>query len=432
MIRSVAVMSGLRSDVLALLRPSAGGGAMAFARGVAATLATRLAGIVVGVFTLTITTRLLGAEGRGQFAVTMAALALVLQFANAGLHSSATYWLARDPARKHEIAGLLAWFSAGPVALLCGIAFVAVWAFPSIVPEVHLSLLALALLAGPPAMFVLLAGNAFLGLGRATAFNVLDFSSKVAGLCAVAALFWWDLRVVFTLYAVFLLALAIGAWVSLAGPSLPRPPSRVLLASMFGFGSRVFLVSLFMFLVLRVDLFLLNGMSGVAEAGIYSVAVQVGDVLTLTSASVAAILFPHLTAMDAARRWQSTMRVIRLTGLVLAVGALSLAILGPVVFPRWFGKEFAGSVVALWWLLPGLWCLGVNSLLHQHLAAYGMPWFLVYSTLAGAIVNVIANLLVIPGYGFVGAAAVSSVTYTLLLVSTTVYLALPAGRQFKA
>jgi uncharacterized protein (AIM24 family) len=74
MTRSVAVMSGLRSDVLALLRPTAGGGAMAFARGVAATLATRLAGIDVAVFTLTVTPRLLGAEGRGQFAVTMEAV----------------------------------------------------------------------------------------------------------------------------------------------------------------------------------------------------------------------------------------------------------------------------------------------------------------------------------------------------------------------
>ena len=432
MTRSVAVMSGLRSDVLALLRPTAGGGAMAFARGVAATLATRLAGIVVGVFTLTVTTRLLGAEGRGQFAVTMASLALVLQFANAGLHSSATYWLAREPARRREIAGLLAWFSAGPVALLCALAFVAVRVFPSLIPDVHLTLLALAMLAGPPAMFVLLAGNAFLGLGRATAFNVLDFSGKVAGLCAVAALFWWDLRVVFAVYAALHFVIAAVAWAYLAGPETPQAPSRELAASMFGFGSRVFLVSLFMFLVLRVDLFLLNGMAGVADAGIYSVAVQVGDILTLTSASVAAILFPRLTAMDAGHRWHSTMRVVRLTGVVLAAGALALAVVSRSVFPRWFGAEFAASVIALWWLLPGLWCLGVNSLLHQHLAAYGMPWFLVYSTLAGAVVNVIANLIVIPAHGVVGAAAVSSATYFLLLVSTAVYLARPAGRRFRA
>ena len=51
-----------------------------------------------------------------------------------------------------------------------------------------------------------------------------------------------------------------------------------------------------------------------------------------------------------------------------------------------------------------------------------MPWFLVWSTSGGAVLNVIANLLLLPRYGIAGAALASTVTYAGLLGATTAFV----------
>ena len=431
MIQRVAIRS-MSAGVLDRVRDAAAAMPPSFVWGVAQTLGTRVLGIVVGVLTLTMTTWLLGPEGRGRFTLTMAALATIIQFGNAGLHSSATYWLAQDNTRRRAIGSLLAWFSFGPVALLFAIALAAVWIWPQLIPDVPTRNLALAFLAGPPSMFMLLASNAFLGLGRPGAFNLLDLAGKVAGGCAVMFLLWGGLDAVFAVYAALHLAIAAAAYNLLVGPGWPGLPDWRIARGMVGFGARVFVVNLAMFLVLRMDLFLLNALASTKEAGLYSVAVQIGDILMLTTASVAAMLFPRLTAMEAGHRWRATKRVLWVSGAVLGAMALVLAAVASPVFARWFGAEFVSSTVALYWLLPGLWCLGMNTLLYQHLSSFGMPAFMIVSTCAGAAFNAALNLWAIPHYGMAGAAAVSSATYILLLVSTIVYLNTSHRTEFTA
>lgn len=410
-------MKGSKEGASAFGVPTLGStsGVRAFGRSVTATFATRVAGIAIGFVTLTLTTRLLGPALRGEFAVTMAALALALQFSNGGLHASVVYWLAQKPGQRDEVVGLLVWFSLLPVAGVCGLALLLAWAVPSLVPDVPLRLLTLALLAAPPAMFLLLAGNAFLGLGRARAFNMVDLATKVVGLCAVLVLLEGSLTVLFVVYALLHYAVAVGVYVQLAGAKLPSSPSWPLLRGMFAYGLRAFLVGLCMFLVLRIDLFLVNGMLGRAAAGHYSVAVQVAEILSLAAASIAVILFPRLTSMGADRRWPSTLRVVRATAWILGAGAIVLAVVGRPLFLGWFGPEFVPAVNALWWLLPGLWCLGISTIFQQHLAASGMPWFLVGATASALIANVGLNLVLIPAFGIAGAAAASTATYALFL-----------------
>ena len=136
--------------------------------------------------------------------------------------------------------------------------------------------------------------------------------------------------------------------------------------------------------------------------------------------AVAGFLMPALFVLSSGRDTLLQREVV--SGVVLAVIAVTLAAMARPVFARWFGADFVGSTVALYWLLPGLWCLGMNTLLYQHLSSFGMPVFMVVSTCAGAVFNAVVNLWAIPRYGMAGAAAVSSATYILLLVSTMVYL----------
>jgi O-antigen/teichoic acid export membrane protein len=395
----------------------------AFARGVSLTFITRVIGIGIGVVTLTLTSNLLGPSGRGVYSVSMAAVATVLQFTNLGLHAAATYWLARHPDRAVAVLRFLFWFSVVPVTIVCAAVALLVLVQPEILPGVPTSLVVAAMAAGPPSMFLMLASNAVLGLGRAAAFNGIDLLAKILGLIAVLILpFDGSLLMVFVVYAVLHWVAAASVYTWASGRSWPAFPDAQVSREMFRYGWRIFMVGLSMFLVLRADLFLVNGMLGTSEAGRYSVAVQVGEILSLAAASIAAILFPTLSAMSPERRWNATTKVLKIAAALLGAGAIALAIVARPLFAFWFGPSYASSVVALWWLLPGLWCLGINTLLHQHLASGEMPWFLVWSTSGGAVLNVIANLLLLPRYGIAGAALASTVTYAGLLALTTAFV----------
>jgi hypothetical protein len=67
-----------------------------FVRKAAETYATRIAGIAVGFVTSVIVARLLGPEGRGQFAIAVALSAIGVQFGNLGLATSNTYFVSKD------------------------------------------------------------------------------------------------------------------------------------------------------------------------------------------------------------------------------------------------------------------------------------------------------------------------------------------------
>jgi O-antigen/teichoic acid export membrane protein len=393
----------------------------AFVRDVTATAMTRVVGIATGIVTLTMTTRLLGAEGRGEFAVAMATLGLVLQFCNFGLHSSATYHLSRNPALRREVTGFLASYAIVVVGVVSLIVAAAVHSWPQLIPHVPPRIVSAALATAPAAMFVLLAGSAWLGLGRAAHYNALDLGTKFIGLGSVLLLLWWPLSGFFTAYAALHCVLAVLAYQSLVGWTRPILRTRVV-GDLMGYGFRAFLVNLCMFLIVRQDLFLVNAWRGSSEAGQYSVAVQVSDLLSLAAASITAVLFPRLASMPPDRRWAVTWRAVRWTAAAIGTATIALAAVGQPIFRIAFGTPFLASVVPFWLLLPGLWCLAINSVLLQHLGASGMPWFVILSTASGVFVNLMLNVWLIPRNGIAGAAAASSATYAALLVATTIYL----------
>lgn len=408
------------------------GDRVGFVRTVSETFGTRIFGIIVGVLTLTLTTRLLGPVGRGQFAIVMATVALIVQLSNAGLPASTTYSLARRPADRLQVTGLLFWFG---VTVVAAVAWGGYWLarhVPTLIESVPPASLGLGLLAAPPLMFVSLAGNAFLGLGRARWFNGLDLGVKTVGLVAVVLLVWYRLEVLLLVYAGLHYVLAAIAYLKLSGWRRPVFPDKALAKRLFSYGVRAYLVTLFMFFVLRLDLFLVNSMRGTADAGRYSVAVQVAEILNLAAASIGTIAFPHLTAQDPTKRWAIALRLARMTAAVLCIGAILVGLLARPVFLRLFGLEFLGAVHALWWLLPGLCCLGINNVLFQYLSAGGLPWFLAISTAASAVLNLALNALLIPRSGISGAAIASSIAYAFLLLITSTYLMTPSGRRYQS
>jgi O-antigen/teichoic acid export membrane protein len=116
----------------------------------------------------------------------------------------------------------------------------------------------------------------------------------------------------------------------------------------------------------------------------------------------------------AERPTSELLRVLRPTALLVGALAVLLALLGHWGIVLLFGHPYEGAYPALLLLLPGLICLSLQGLLGQYFAARGFPFFVSLYWLLGFATNLTFNLLLVPRFGFLAAAATSSVAYALV------------------
>src|SRR5881397_471759 len=87
-----------------------------------------------------------------------------------------------------------------------------------------------------------------------------------------------------------------GLWLALlmrGGARLDRMDS-VLMWRMLRYAFRAYLATLTAFLVIRIDILMVNGLLGARDAGLYSVAVALGDGLYIIPAVIAVNLFARV------------------------------------------------------------------------------------------------------------------------------------------
>lgn len=385
---------------------------------VAMTLLARGCVVGVGLVSSVVTARWLGPGGRGLLATLSVITGLALQFGNPGLHTGNVYVVARSPERTARVLGntLVVSVLAGlAIAFLaCAIALLR----PAWFPGIPFALIALTAAVLPFQFMTFLFQNTLLGMQRTVAFNVFEVANKV--LTFLALLAWLVLlgggapgaAVLFAGMAV-LFGSASALYCGRLVPYAPRF-DRALFSEMIRYGGRVYLACLLAFLVIRSDMLLVNYFLGTGEAGVYSIAVQIADTILLLPVTIGMILLPRIAGTADERQDEVTARVLRHTALLLGGICVAAAIaVGPVVHLL-YGQAFEGAILATRLLLPGILALGLNGVLMNHFAGRGMPPVTAWSPLAGLVVNVALNLVMVPLYGIAGASLTSSLAYGLM------------------
>jgi O-antigen/teichoic acid export membrane protein len=192
------------------------------------------------------------------------------------------------------------------------------------------------------------------------------------------------------------------------------PPRRVLpfLREAAAMGLRAYPPLVLFFLLVKSDVLVLRALRGAAETGVYSIASQIVDVALILPATVGALALPHV--VRAKRPTSELLRVLRPTAILVGGLIVLIALFGHWAIVHVFGRPYEGAYLALLLLLPGLACLGLQGLLGQYFAARGFPGFVSFYWLVGFTTNLTLNLLLVPHFGFLAAAATSSVGYALV------------------
>jgi O-antigen/teichoic acid export membrane protein len=393
------VERGMRSDVLLML-------------------GAKLCVLVFGAAVTIIVARSLGPSGRGSLASIYALMTLLVQLGTAGIVSANPYFAGREPHLRPRIAGNSLWLAGalGPAMALVGVAVKLV--APGALADVSWPELAVGMLAVPIMLSSVFLQSILLAEGRTVLYNGVDASTALITVALISTVL--SLAGASVVLALSLLigpqVLALGVYIYAMrrhGRTL-KPLDRPLARRMIGYGARAYVITLFAYLLIRVDLLLVNGIQGARAAGQYSIAVAVADALDLLPLSVCVNLFARLARGSVGR--EVSLGVFHLVAVAyLIVCAIAALLAGPAI-TLLFGHAYHPAISLLLWLLPGVYCFGLLNMIAYYFAAQGMPREMIVAWIPGLALNLALDLVLLPHHGTYVASLASSVAYALVLI----------------
>ncbi|HEV7843502.1 MAG TPA: oligosaccharide flippase family protein [Pyrinomonadaceae bacterium] len=404
---------------------------------VAWTVIARFLIMAGGLVASIIVARVLGAEGLGALAVINVTVAVALQFGCAGLPSANTYFISKD---RRELApvwanALLFGLAAG--TLLAVLVAVLAYLRPTLFGSVSFQLILTAIISIPFQLVTFLGLNVFLGIERIAQFNLLDaFSQSFVLVNAVVALVVLDsgLTVLVALNTAASI-LICGAVIWMIGRIVAQQkegrtfrPDMELLRRMAHYGVKFHVAVVASLLIFRADLLIVNHFRGEAEAGSYSVASQMAMLLMMLPGVIATLIFPRVTAARD-REGHLIMRATRHTSFIMLVVCL-MAVPAAFLLPLLYGPAFRDVPVQLLILLPGIYLVGVESVLVQYFSSTGLPVAIPLFWVVTLLLNVLLNLLFVPTFGARAAAFASTASYALIFLLVVFYFRRKTGNSF--
>lgn len=388
-------------------------------------VATRICASLLGLAAGIVIARAFGPSGKGAFNA-VATLIAVPAAMTGGAGAAITFNLVRERRSVYEVFPVIAVVFGGAAALLSGGAIVygMMHGWNAVTVTVAAVL--------PAAILLSSADSYFISGARIKRLSAQTIGLQVAVLagCAAAAAARAPIGVVLAAYAAatyvcagFLLAdmiRAAGGWDSQRLTARVRGFLRIAAPSGVNSGLGV--------LNYRVDSYILLALLGLGFFGIYSIAVNGGELLLLLSRSIAAVMSREIAGSEGERSAELTACTIRTSVALTAASAAALALAAPVVIHLVYGGRFAAAAAPLRLLMPGVLAYASASAFAAYfIVQLARPFAVTAVNLLMIAVQSAACLILVPRYGMNGAALACSVTYLCGAVANTWYFCRCSG-----
>lgn len=147
-----------------------------------------------------------------------------------------------------------------------------------------------------------------------------------------------------------------------------------------------------------IGIFIIRYMLTTTDVGLFIVANSLLTIMGTPVLSISFVLFPKLSRADESSTLETALKVMKLVFLMLVTCSVILLLIGKPVIILLFGQEFEGSVIPLFYLLPGLISMGVFRILTDHLKSINRPEIGSYASSIGFVINIFLTIILLaPG-----------------------------------
>ena len=349
---------------------------------------------------------------RGVYAVALTLTAVPAIVVSAGLETAALRTANRN--QRAEVFGLIM----RRLIIITATALVLV----AIVVLVQISILGLStwqlvvcFVSIPPVVAVQLYGNAILGLRHwwawvaATLMNAVIYLLVTALIAATGHAGVAPYQLAFL--AGYLVALVCLVRVARQHPADLRTSRTSAVAQT---ASRTRAITISQAIFMRVQVPLLQALSGTAAVGILAVASPVADLLLVLPVAAGTVLLPRYYSSDttptAVRR-----SALRIAALTAAVGALA-AFTAPWLIPLLYGTAYSGAALALQIMVPGVVLFSYARVLQSYLVSRSRYRLVLWASLLSVVTSVLVQYTASPMLGPLGGALAVSAGYATMFV----------------
>lgn len=384
--------------------------------------------ILIGLVISILLARGLGTENRGAYAVVIVLTGLFVTFLNGGIGAASTYYLAKQEHTLLTAVHLSLFISTltSAIGLAIGTTLIALF-HNALFPGIAIHLLFVGLAAVPITLFRDNLQVIFLGLQDFRTYNLIGLIPYTLILIFTLALVWGLHMGVEGALAANLIGHAVSLAAALvllrrrlapAEKMFPIRVNKTQVRQLVTFGLLVHLSNVIVYFNYRADIFLLNLLTSKVSVGLYDVAVTLGERIWLLSTAVSTVIFPRIASLQTDQERQQVTPIVTryVFWFVLIVAALvyGIAEWGVVLI---YGAEFRGAAVVLRLLLPGIILESISKILANDLAGRGKPQLNALLATMASVINIAANLILIPRADLLGSALATSISYSVLALS---------------
>lgn len=165
---------------------------------------------------------------------------------------------------------------------------------------------------------------------------------------------------------------------------------------------------------LRVDQVMLGALASAEQVGFYAAAVRISEVWYFVPTAIVSSVFPRIVELRAGDEAQFQRKLQRLYNLLAFLGyavALPVTLLAPWLVRLLFGSAYQPAAPLLAVLIWAGLFANLTVVRNAHFIALDWGRAQLWTASAGAITNILLNLLLIPRYGAMGAAVATCLSY---------------------
>jgi O-antigen/teichoic acid export membrane protein len=377
------------------------------------TIATKFIILLANFALVVFSTRIWGSEGRGEIALVLANVSIITILSNVFCGSTIAY---HTPRLQRDFLLFVSFTGAILISLSGAVVFSALFGFNYFMPLLVISLL----IAMTTAI-----SSYWLGRNNIKNYNIITILSPVFTLISlVISYFVLNKKSLDTYFQAYYAGTAITLFVGIAGLiSLGSFSFREIkfegIRSIISYGINNEFNYLIQFLNFRLSYYFIARLLGLAELGVFSIAVSVSEAVWIISRSMSAVHFSNvINSDDLLKSRRETITYAR-QSLWISLLVLGLSIIMPrSLYQFIFGDEFGEVKKFIILLIPGIVAIAVSNLYGHYFAGTGKLNIVRNKSLIGLAATLILLPILISKYKLTGVCISLNVSY----IFSSIYL----------